>query len=815
MLPALWRACNTRPSWWSGKKLDNAMHGSDNPRSDVAAQAGSLGPPLAAIVALLSVCEIAITVFKGGAFFLSWAEVLGYAAVSFVAIGASVFGAWLLLHRGVAPVLRSAPWLRTKASAMVLAVIGVAALVIDGTLYVRLYPGWHALLSVAAVACAAMAVETWRQTSAGNTRAEPRKLWSWAFASVVAACPALFALSIQPNASLVTKDFAPVTGKLLALLPQRAAQPRPIPAKPPLKLQSATAGLELAGKHVLLITVDALRADMLSAYGGRGLTPRMDALAERGFVFRRAYTPSPNTSYALASMLTGKHLRALARLGGDVEASVTLADLLSQAGYQTAAFYPPAVFSVDGQKFQKLQKRGFGFGYQKIQFSDAEARIDELEAFLKQKDDRPVFAWVHFFEPHEPYEPLEKFHQGEALFERYQAEVARVDAAVGEMVERFSKRCPQPVVIVSADHGEEFGEHGGRFHGTTLYDEQVRVPLVWFAPGKIVKASRDTPVEILDIATTLLALLGVPADPRMGGDDWSALLGGAPDTASVAFAEVGDLQMVFDGQYKAICSAGHLPCRLFDLQHDPKERRNLALALPPKAAVLAGQLASFFDQLPARERLAWEDQASWPRALARARLGDVSAAPELMPLLQDDAAGVRASAVRELGKLQYLPSTQVLKRMADEDASVRVRAEAALALLRLKQRDAVAMLRLYFGRADIRDQPWSQAFLRAAAIELALRKDATGVGDLIDAASDPNEELDQREHAVKLLGTLRAKAAVPALISLLSDTYLRMAAAESLGRIGDARAREPLRTALAKERYPEARQVQGRALRRL
>ena len=93
------------------------------------------------------------------------------------------------------------------------------------------------------------------------------------------------------------------------------------------------------------------------------------------------------------------------------------------------------------------------------------------------------------------------------------------DAAVGQLVTAFRRARPGAVVILTADHGEEFGDHGGHHHGTTLFEEQVRVPLLWSAPDRAPAHHVGTAVEILDITTTLLSALGIPREARMRGDD--------------------------------------------------------------------------------------------------------------------------------------------------------------------------------------------------------------------------------------------------------------------------------------------------------
>ncbi len=782
--------------------------------------------------AVLASLEIVLTLIRGGQYFLSWYEVFAYASAATVVVSACVTLVWLVPRSVITRTHVRWPTSRLRWMAMGLGGMACAGMIADATAYVRLYQGWHIALCAGTVSCMALSAVCWEHASRTKVQvALPKFL----LASVLglSMTGALFALNTEPNASLVARDYAPLTGKWLRILQPVSAGEKPVAnasrgsaPSPKVFANSPKHGLDLTKSNVLLITVDALRTDCLRAYGGKGISPELDALAEQGVVFERAYTPSPQTSYALTSILTGKYVRSLVRLGTRIDASVTLADSLTQANYQTAAFYPPAIFSVDAHHFKGLRARGFGFVYRKEQFSSAEARVEELEAFLKQADARPVFAWVHLLEPHEPYEPAKKFYRGNRPQDRYLAEVARADAAVGMLVERFRRYRSSMVLIVTSDHGEEFEEHGGRFHGTTLYDEQARVPLVWVLPehaksrlqqtasamnhGQVVK---EAPVETLDIPTTLLGALGLPADPRMAGDDWSAVLGGeAPKLPHAAYAETETLHMVFDGTYKAICMTGLVGCRLFDVSKDPYERHNLALAFPGKVQRLTEQLSAFFEQLPAREQLPWEDHAAWPKVLARAQLGDASAAPELLPLLKDKKDSVRASAVRALGQLTYQPARDALKMLSNQDPSMRVKAEAVLALVALGDHQLLSEVQKYLKHSEVVSASWGQGYQRRAALVLGEAGDPSGIKLLMAIVQDASEDIARRDAAVVILGNLRAKQAVPLLVNLLPDVHLRVHVVEALEHIGDARALPHLRNQLKKEPYPAARRALRHAI---
>jgi arylsulfatase A-like enzyme len=563
-------------------------------------------------------------------------------------------------------------------------------------------------------------------------------------------------------------------------------------------------GIDLHGRDVLLITVDALRTDRLRAYGGSGLTPAIDALAAQSAVFQRAYTPTPHTSYAIASLFTGKFMQPLLSLAETRGEHPTLPQLLRHHGYRTAAFYPPAIFFVDEERFDWLNREHLGFEYVKAMFAPAQDRVAQLEQYFAEVDaGHPLFVWVHLFEPHEPYDPPPAFARGTTPVLRYDGEVAAADDAVGKLVALFRKARPGATVILTADHGEEFGDHGGHHHGTTLFDEQVRVPVLWSSPGQVKARSIAAPIEIVDLTTTLLAALGIPREARMRGDDLGPLLAGEDAPARMhAFASIEGARMIVDQRSKLIC--GESECQLFDLLEDPGERRDLAQERGREVAALRGQLASFVASLPRLEALAMSGGGAWPEALARARLRDASAAPELVPLLSSGRADVRAAAARAVGELGFAPARNVLSRMSQQDAEAQVRAEAAIAALRLGDRTAIpAALGLLSGAPEP---------ARRAALALAGQGDGSGEAILIAAALDSSLDEPERLEALRALAAPGSQHASEALLPLLDDVRLRAETAVTLGRIGDRGAVTALLRALRVERYPEARRAEAQAL---
>ncbi|MCA9575984.1 MAG: sulfatase-like hydrolase/transferase [Sandaracinaceae bacterium] len=701
--------------------------------------------------------------------------------------------------------------------------LALAAGVADAFLLRRLYPVFHGTL--AALVLVFVSVATWL-APLRDRRSSPRLLAVLVGVALLGLPMAVWRALSAPNVAFVVAEYTGVSGRTLQLAERLLTfantrgdatddltGPRQGDAASEMDAPDLRTGLRLTSRNVLLITVDALRADRLRS--PRHATPQLDALADESAVFERAYTPTPHTSYALSSLLTGKYLRPVLDLPGAPSTHVALPELLRRYGMRTAAFYPPAIFFVDAHRFEALREARFGFEYQKEMFAPAHRRVRQLREYLQSLEqegggERDVFAWVHLFEPHEPYDPDPRFARGDSAEERYDAEVAAADDAIGDLVRVFRRYRPGATVIVTADHGEEFGDHGGLYHGSTLYEEQVRVPLLWSTPELVHPFESHAPVELVDIATTILAALGIPRDARMRGDDLGPLLVHQEGGPRYAFAEVGDARMVTDGLYKAICATESTACQLYDLTRDPGERRNVAHSHPEVLARLRGALSGFVASIPDVEAMAMAGSQAWPEALARAELGDASVAPELMPLLGDTRATVRAGTARLLGRLRHLPALHTLIRIRDQDDDQAVRDEAALASLALGDEGSSGLVRALVSRPDT-----SLELRRRGALVLAARGDRAGASVLDAWAADASAEEGERRSAVLALGALRAAASLDTLVTLLSDVRLGPAAATALGMLGDRRAVGPLRRKLRDERYLPARAAEARALTEL
>jgi len=328
---------------------------------------------------------------------------------------------------------------------------------------------------------------------------------------------------------------------------------------------------------ILLVTLDTTRADAIGPEARGVTTPAFDALAARGRRYRRAWATVPETLPAHASLLTGlypaghgvhENARPLA------EVHPLLAERLRGAGYATAAFV--SAFVLD---------RRFGLARGFDQYDDAmpagqgerSARDTTERALthLSQAPAGPLFLWVHYYDPHAPYEPPEPF-RSRYPEQPYLGEVAAMDAELGRLVAAFEARPGTHAVVVVGDHGEGMGEHGERGHGKLLYGEAMRVPLLVAGPG-FEPGVRDAPVSARRVFDTVLDLAGLEAPHSLRGTDDEVVLA----EAMKPFLSYGwQPQTMAVGANRKAILAGLI--EVYDLAADPGESRPLAAAEAPR-----------------------------------------------------------------------------------------------------------------------------------------------------------------------------------------------------------------------------------------
>ncbi len=393
--------------------------------------------------------------------------------------------------------------------------------------------------------------------------------------------------------------------------------------------------------NLLLITLDTTRADRLGAYGGPpGLTPNLDRLAASGIIFDRAYCPMPLTGPSHAALLTGLSPRELGVVQNGVPLDAdapTMAEVLRSRGYRTGA--------VVGA-FPVSSKLGFarGFEYFDDDFAaadalsrltflrlagslgiiDAKARLqrpaDEVTTpavrWLEDDANRPFFLWVHYFDPHTPYEPPYTYRNltdaDVPQVRRYDGEVAFMDAQVGQLLSALdnSGLRDNTFVVAVADHGESLGEHDYYYdHGRYVYEPCMRVPLVVAAPpgfggpGDAVFKRQPSLVTLASLCDFLLDGLaaGLPSSAR-GGNERTLTAGDAVFGESLegdlnyrtVISRVGDSGPL----YKLILDARSGVVELYDLQADPKETQNLSRERPEVTRVLLKRLEEHFAAQP-------------------------------------------------------------------------------------------------------------------------------------------------------------------------------------------------------------------------
>jgi hypothetical protein len=558
--------------------------------------------------------------------------------------------------------------------------------------------------------------------------------------------------------------------------------------------------LDLRNRDFLLISIDALRADHLGSYGyARATTPHIDALASSAAVFDHAYAPTPHTSYSVTSLMTGKYMRPLL-LQGIAQDSDTWAGLFRTYGYRTAAFYPPAVFFIDPDRFQTFRDSFLGFEYRWVEFAEGQRRVDQVTSYLATAPaDKRLFTWVHLFAPHEPYENHPDFPFGERDLDRYDSEIRFADETVGALVQAFRAKRPNSVVILTADHGEEFGEHGGHYHGTSVYEEQVRVPLIVSVPGTLTARRIAEPVQTIDLLPTLLTALDIPKPPRMRGRDLGPLLAGRrPEGKGLALAETDEQTLLAEGNWRLICARKLGACKLFDLAHDAAEEHDIAPDSPTEFADLRARLKELGASHGRYEQNGLRAEGKgWPAPILRGISGDGDAVEEIAALLDDADLAIRRKAAELLFELKRPEAKAALRLALGRDEDEVVRRYSALALTRLGE-GAPFTFELEKS-SDVNER-------RLAALVLAENGDGRGEKTLIawwqDAAA---RNFDRSRQIATALGVIRSKDAVWPLVQSLDDVRLRPYLADALAHIGGELGQGSLLKALSNERSQSTR----------
>lgn len=637
-------------------------------------------------------------------------------------------------------------------------------------------------------------------------------------------------------------------------LVKRPARLPSVPLQTPGVASPVFQGPRLAGRDVVLITIDALRHDAVQ----REIMPTVHAFGQRGITFSRAYTQVPHTSFAIATLLTGRPVYALLGLGHDAASHETLPTVLRRFRYKTAAFYPPAVFYIERERLRALEDSAYGVEYLKYEYLPADRRTDQVLAFFEAEKPEKAFVWVHYLDPHEPYE----VHAGDVPASasdraRYEGELRYVDAQVARLLRYLADKRPGALVLIAADHGEEFGEHGGRYHGTTLYEEQIHVPLLIGEAGdapRLTGQRLDFAVGLLDVAPTILGLLDIERSAKMRGRDlsgWLLVPGSASPTQSV-FAEIGRTKMVVRGDEKLICELSTDTCRLFDLASDPGEKRPILGADSPLLKQELVQKLAEAQGVEGSQGGAGAPSHGLSRSLvARAVQGDRSTLPLLLTISESATETVETrqqartllarlvvsippeAALAGLGPAEWARARAQLvqvwqTRPATTGATVlptHVQA-AGLALLRLGDGDEgrLAFAAGLIAQETTEDRERVTAALAVGGLSACQRAAAargTANPDCLPLwlATLPAALRGQdTERARSLLGLIEAshdRRALPVLIAALEPVLSRGDVVTALGRLGEREAVEAVAERLRLDPYTHVRVAAARALGQL
>lgn len=393
---------------------------------------------------------------------------------------------------------------------------------------------------------------------------------------------------------------------------------------------------------VILISIDTLRADRLGVMGNqRKLTPHLDKLGSEGAVFLQATSTSPWTLPSHGSVFTSMlpfdhHGRwYISPLRPQLS---MLAERFRDAGYRTAAFTGGGWLDGD---------RGFYQGFEIFEKHNEQVENGPRELlwaadrWLNGLDASPYFVFVHTYEPHTPYlvdefaapgvptrfgraftgEDLRRVRSGEweltleeqeFVADLYDGDVANADREIGAFLTHVeeSRGLEDTIIVLFSDHGEDLWDHEpirSPDHGHSLYEELLHVPLVFWSPGRVKPGTRvSTPVSLIDVAPTLLALAGLPSDLQHQGLDLvDTLVTGREPLSRPVFAESveygpdrfsarsGDLKVIltpYPGRVHLDVALAVETLEIFDLAVDPSEQRNIAPTSENQAAELVSIL---------------------------------------------------------------------------------------------------------------------------------------------------------------------------------------------------------------------------------
>ena len=339
--------------------------------------------------------------------------------------------------------------------------------------------------------------------------------------------------------------------------------------------------------NVILISIDCLRADMPWAGYPRAIAPRLTEFASRAVDYTHAYSLSSYTSMSVGGILSGRLPGELKRdgyfFGTYAKENLFFPEVLQDAKVFTLAAHAHGYF----------KKAGLEQGFDSWEVvpdlkwnntTDENVTSPQLEAIAERQladprtDSGRFFAWFHFLDPHDKYMPHDGIEWGKTLRDRYDGEITFTDRYVGKLLDFIASRPwgPRTAIIITADHGEAFGEHKQFVHGFELWENLVRVPLLVSIPGAAARKI-DTPRSAVDLAPTIVDLLGVAPPESLLGKSLAPEVRGAPEGPRDILIDLpatsdNDRKRAFlHGNLKVIASGESDVPQVFDIQEDPGE----------------------------------------------------------------------------------------------------------------------------------------------------------------------------------------------------------------------------------------------------
>lgn len=350
--------------------------------------------------------------------------------------------------------------------------------------------------------------------------------------------------------------------------------------------------------NIIFVTIDTLRGDHLgyAGYDAHPISPNLDALAAGGLRFLWAFSQGAQTKQSMPSVFVGRYFSEVARTPHHWAITrgeaTTIAERFREAGYRTIGVPAHNFFRVEyglHQGFETydlavIEEYGTRTAY------GVTGKIVTQRALMhlkRQKAGQPFFLWLHYFDPHHFYKDHDGVDFGPEDLDRYAEEVWYTDQQLGKVMSwlKASPLAENTYWVLHADHAEAFSEHGYTYHGQTLNNDQIHVPLLVAGPG-MTGRTIEQPVSNLDLAPTLLELAGLPPDPELRGVSLLRYLDDPEAPHPPVFSEMvadeshSDRRVIVDWPYKLQYGITFNTYWLHDLSKDPTEQANLALTEP-------------------------------------------------------------------------------------------------------------------------------------------------------------------------------------------------------------------------------------------